>query len=334
MTQAGLAAVGAGVLGATKLATPVAAQNLDVAVLNFALNLEYLEAEYYLRAVFGAGLSEADTTGTGARGNVLTKAGSTVVPWATEAIRQYAVEIAADELAHVRLLRAALGSSAVARPAIDLRDSFTAAAVAAGIISGTTTGTGAGMTCPAGQPSSPRPAPFFVPTQDCQGWVPNDHPLAFGAGSTGGPQTFDPFADELSFLLGAFIFEDVGVTAYKGAAPLLTDKGILEAAAGLLAVEAYHAGTVRTVLFARGAFDPVEKISNLRDAVDGPSDRDQGIVLNGMANIVPTDANGLAFSRNTSQVLKIAYLGGDAAGGFFPSGVNGAITAAMPADLV
>jgi len=338
MAQASFAAVGAGVLGATKLARPVSAQTVtDADILNFALNLEYLEAEFYLRAVYGTGLTAADTSGSGTAGGVITKAASTVVPFASEAVRQYAIEIAQDELAHVRFLRAALtsfGFTPVARPTIDLRDSFTNAAVAAGIISGSGTGTGTGMTCPAGQPSSPRPAPFFVPTQDCQGWVPNDHPLAFGAGSSGAPPTFDPFADELSFLLGAFIFEDVGVTAYKGAARLVANKDILEAAAGLLAVEAYHAGTVRTVLFSRGAFDPTQKISDLRDAVDGPSDRDQGLVLGGMANIVPTDANGLAFSRNAGQVLKIAYLGGDAAGGFFPGGVNGLINAAVPADLV
>ncbi len=32
--------------------------------------------------------------------------------------------------------------------------------------------------CPPGQPSSPFPGPGFVPTTDCQGWVPADHPLA------------------------------------------------------------------------------------------------------------------------------------------------------------
>lgn len=41
-------------------------------------------------------------------------------------------------------------------------------------------------TCPPGQPPSPRPAPFFVPTQDCLGWVPMDHPLAIG--QAGGPK--------------------------------------------------------------------------------------------------------------------------------------------------
>jgi hypothetical protein len=37
---------------------------------------------------------------------------------------------------------------------------------------------GSGPTCPAGQPASPRPAASFVPSPDCQGWVPNTHPLA------------------------------------------------------------------------------------------------------------------------------------------------------------
>lgn len=319
MTQAGL--VGLGLAGATQFGSRVAAQTpqVDADVLNFALNLEYLEAEYYLRACTGSGLSAADVSGTGPLGGVVVKPGSTVVPWVTPAIREYAEEIAADELAHVRFIRAALTSlnaTPVARPTINLRDSFTNAAVAAGILAA-----GGPVSCPPGRPPTPRPSPAFVPTADCLGWVPSNHPLA---GS--GPAVFDPFADELSFLLGAFIFEDVGVTAYKGAAKLLTNPTVLEAAAGILAVEAYHAATVRTVLSMRGAVDPVQKISNLRDAADGAGDLDQGLRINLKANIVPTDANGIAYSRTTAQILNIVYLGGASANfGFFPNLLNGAI---------
>jgi Ferritin-like domain len=256
---------------AAEAVAPAAINDADI--LNFALNLEYLEAEFYLRAAFGTGLTSGQTSGQGSRGDVT---GGRKVSFKSAAIREYAEEIADDERNHVLFLRSALGSAAVARPAIDLRDSFTTAARAAGLISGS--------------------------------------------------QTFDPFANEDAFLLGAFIFEDVGVTAYKGAAALIDDKGTLEAAAGLLAVEAYHAGLVRTVLFSRGLFQQALKISNARDSLDGSGDRDQGIGTKSNGNIVPTDGNGLAFSRTTDQVLSIVYLGGQASDfGFFPNRLNGDI---------
>lgn len=247
----------------------------DAAVLNFALNLEYLEAEFYLRALTGEGLKDSQVDGAGTLGEVT---GGYKVKFETKLGKQYAAEIAADENGHVDFLRKALGAAKVARPAIDLQDAFTAAATAAGVIK---------------------------------------------AG-----ETFDPFADETSFLLGAFIFEDVGVTAYKGASPLISNKTFLEAAAGILAVEAYHAGLVRTLLLAGGAAETVGKISDARDSLDGPDDLDQGVVdSDGNANIVPTDENSIAFSRTAGQVLNIAYLNPAKVteGGFFPAGVNGEI---------
>jgi hypothetical protein len=52
--------------------------------------------------------------------------------------------------------------------------------------------------CPAGKPGSPSPGPAFVPSQDCEGWVPANHPLAHrpvGAPPVGQPATPSPGAD-------------------------------------------------------------------------------------------------------------------------------------------
>ena len=116
----------------------------------------------------------------------------------------------------------------------------------------------------------------------------------------------------------------MGVTAYKGAARFIKNPDFLEAAAGILAVEAYHAGEIRTLLVARGLFEPAKAISDVRDGLDGESDLDQGIGNASKFNVVPTDENGLAFSRTPDQVLRIVYLGNNATPvSFFPNRLNG-----------
>ncbi len=257
-----------------------ASADYDVAILNFALNLEYLEAEFYQRAVYGVGLPSSLTGGIGTQGGGVR--GGSKVPFTNPVIQDLAAEIANDEKNHVIFLKNALGSKAVAEPVISLDTSFAALATAAGI-----------------------------------------------------PGTFNPYASDVNFLLAAYVFEDVGTTAYNGAAPFITSKAYLAAAASILAVEAYHAATIRTTLFSQqnGTVTGITGlISNLRAKLSQAAD-DQGIgasestLAGGFpspANITPTDANSLVFARTPRQVLNVVYGGiGASSGVFFPNGANG-----------
>jgi len=53
------------------------------------------------------------------------------------------------------------------------------------------------------------------------------------------------FADEAAFLELAQTFEDTGVSAYNGAAPMIESKDVLAAAGGIVQVEARHAAAIR-----------------------------------------------------------------------------------------
>ncbi|MBV8703724.1 MAG: ferritin-like domain-containing protein [Acetobacteraceae bacterium] len=268
---AGAAALGglaAGGLGLSSQPAVAASGLTDVQILNFALNLEYLEAEYYLRAVSGQGLSPSLTTGVGAQGTVT---GGTLVPFSTNQGAFTAIRIAIDELSHVEFLRGALGAAAVAEPTIDLQTSFTTLAVSAGLIQS--------------------------------------------------GQTFNPFASELDFLIGAYIFEDVGVTAYAGAAAAISSPANLSYAASILAIEAYHAGAIRSVLAQQGQGNTTNAISALRAKLSGVGDNGTNAYGNPF-NVSNGDATGLAFRRTPAQVLSIVYGGGTASGLFFPNGIN------------
>jgi hypothetical protein len=291
------------------------------ALLNFALNLEYLEANFYYLACFGANIYTTNSaatsagatlqliTGTGTQGTVTTKPTSTIVPWTNPRVKALATETAVSEGRHVNFLRSQLGPAAVAMPAINLYTAFNTLAAAAGI----------------------------------------------GA-------TFDPFASDANFLLGAYIFEDVGVTAYNGALPLFTTtdsgKGYMEFATRILATEAYHAGYIRTTLNnldptgSLGYLTTCAKISTLRATLahavasttansfdtnpddTPPTPGTTTVSLEGATSpattIADTDpVNAMVFARTTTQVLNIVTGGGAAVAGtkasgvFFPSGLNG-----------
>ena len=244
----------------------------DEDIFQFALNLEYMEAEYYLRGTTGEGIDDSDA---GSDAGPVT--GGKQVSFATPAIGAFMREVAENELAHVRFYRKTLADQAVPRPAIDFDAGFAAVAKAAGL-----------------------------------------------------GEDFDPFGNETNFVLGGMLFEDVGVTAYAGAATVLKNKDFLAAAAGILAVEAYHMGMARSTLYRKGdeAWKAAQAVSDARDKIDGAEDKDQGIQMDGKANIVPSTPDAIAFTRTPQEVLRIVYLSdkeGVSKGGFYPNGMNGKI---------
>ena len=249
----------------------------DAVILNFALNLEYLEAEYYLRAVTGSGIPAALT---GPNPGTVTAPATTKVPFTTPAVSGWAQRIANDELAHVNFLRVAIagqGGTPISEPNIDLLNSFNTLAIAAGLV-------------PAGG-------------------------------------TFNPFASELNFLIGSYIFEDVGVTAYAGSAAALTSPANIAYGASILAVEAEHSGAVRGYLSQIGGGTVTNAISALRQQLSGVQDNGTNLSATGgnafaFAN---SDYNGQVFRRTPAQVLNIVYgntSNGATPGLFFPAGVN------------
>ena len=346
VSRRALLAGGSAALAALALAPKQAAAQSAVTVytdndiLNFALNLEYLESNFYYLAAFGTTIDVANSSSTAAGAAVLgingvvgnNSSGSTSgvvansgvagapanstykVPFVTPVLAGYAVETALEEGKHVAALRAALGSLAVSQPQINLTPALFAA-------------------------------------------------LATKAGITA-VSNFNPYSSEAAFLVGAYIFEDVGVSAYHGAAPLIISKsGILPVAAGILAVEAYHAGLIRTsitVADANATYFPTGTLAtitgqlsafrnsasqtyNPNNNAEDPNPDDYGtglqmVTLNSSmvmatqivdAPPLSAAAPATAFARSTNQVLNIVTAGGvttpgtKASGGFFPVGLNG-----------
>jgi hypothetical protein len=241
----GAAAV-AGFDGSERL---LAAGPTDIDILQFALNLEYLEAEFYTVATTGKTLDQSGFTisGQGHQGDTI--GGAKVLLNGSVAVA--AAHITLDEQEHVKFLQTALGGRSLAKPSINLN--------------------------------------------------------ALGIG----------FNNQNEFLTLSRAFEDVGVSAYGGAAPLISNRDFLAAAARIALTEAQHAGVLRLLV----AQTPGLTVPQLDNQDVPPLGSPAG-------RLFQVDGQGLSTVRTAAQVLSIVYAGGTASGGFFPDGVNGAINRA------
>lgn len=253
--QLGMAGAGIGAFLAAS--GTLKADVTDIDILQFALNLEYLEAEFYSVARTGKTIDQLGIGITGSGTGGATTGGQKVTFIEGSTLAASADEIGADERAHVTLLRntiTQLGGTPVAKPAINLN--------------------------------------------------------ALGTG----------FESQEAFLTLARAFEDVGVSAYGGAAPLIQNKTILGAAARILAAEAEHVANVRLHV---ALYQVPTAALDALDILPPPAGK----------RYMSLDSNGLSAVRTPGQVLYIAYglKAGATSGGFFPNGVNGLINASTAA---
>lgn len=289
--QAGLgiaSAVAASAIGAAAPA-PANAQTIpDTELLDFALNFEYLAGEFYLRAVTGRGLFYP---GPVAEPLFFVTPGPVLVPANTLVpFQTAAIAFYAERLANDELAHV-----------LFIQDVLT-------------------------QVELPRPVTAYI-TEPMIDLTTSWTTLAVAAGLIVPGQTFNPFASEVDFLLGAYILEDLCVSLYAGLLAMLTTPANVAYAASILATEGYHAGAIRGYLANIGGGAATDGISALRARLSGVGDN--GTAADGNPfNVSNADINGQAFRRTPQQALAIAYAGNTTGGGFFPSGVNGTIVTA------
>lgn len=255
LKKIGMASAALGAVAVTSGKLEAQAGPTVVDVLQFALNLEYLEAEFYTTATMGTTIDQVGIGIDGAGGTGDTT-GWNQVNFSNNLVfsGQIAMQIGEDERAHVTLLRGALqaaGVTPVAKPAINLG--------------------------------------------------------ALGIG----------FANLAQFLTLARIFEDIGVSAYGGAAalPFVGNSPYIGTAARILATEAEHAGNIRLQMARLNISTPV------LDGVDIPPPPTGGDFISA------DNTQGLTAVRTPGQVLFLAYgnKAGVTSGGFYPNGMNGLI---------
>ncbi|XP_058203738.1 desiccation-related protein PCC13-62 [Rhododendron vialii] len=262
----------------------------DADLLEFPLNLEYLEAEFFLWASLGRGLDSVapDLTMGGPPPVGARKA--TLDPFTNDVILQFAYQ----EVGHLRAIKSTV--KGFARPQLNL-------------------------------------------SAEAFGEVMNS---AFGRALN---PPFNPYANEINFLIASYVVPYVGLTGYVGANPKLQSPTSKRLVAGLLAVESGQDAVIRGLLYKRASekvkpygitvVEFTNRISELRNKLGSSGLKDEGLIVPNLrgaegkirGNVLAGDQNSLGFDRTPEEILRIVYGSGNerVPGGFFPKGGDGRI---------
>lgn len=142
--------------------------------------------------------------------------------------------------------------------------------------------------------------------------------------------TFDPYADDASFLTGAFLLENAVAAAYRTLLAQTADATAAALIGAQLGDAIYHGGLIRSLLDERAATDPTLDRAMLTAAqamltLDGTAGGDLSAAAAGgiAANLADAEGRPIPFTRDAAQVLRTLTLSTGGIGGFLPAGANG-----------
>ncbi|XP_016728120.2 desiccation-related protein PCC13-62 [Gossypium hirsutum] len=157
--------------------------------------------------------------------------------------------------------------------------------------------------------------------------------------------SYNPYANTNSFLFAAVFASSFLKQYYAGIMPSIIGKDERELLSGIALYEAGVFGALRAELNARVNLTvppfnfTVGNLTNLSaqlaNRLAGCGVKDEGLIVplqlgaenRTSSNIVPGNANSLAYARSAREILRIVFTTGNAtrSGGIFPRGLNGAL---------
>ncbi|KAK1431543.1 hypothetical protein QVD17_08003 [Tagetes erecta] len=262
----------------------------DMDLVEFPLNLEYFEAEYFLFGSMGKGLDsiQPDLAAGGPPPVGAKQANLSAV------VKDIITQFAYQEVGHLRAIKKRV--KGFPRPLLNLTSKSFATVMDAAF----------------GKPLSP---------------------------------SFDPYANDINYLISCYVIPYVGLTGYVGANPKLQGPDSRQLVAGLLAVESGQDAVTRALLYERAnekvapyavtVAQFTDKISQLRNKLGNDGVKDEGLKVpiklgaekKVEGNVLAGDEDSVGYGRTPQEILRIVYGTGSerTPGGFYPKGGNGAI---------
>ncbi|TXG71543.1 hypothetical protein EZV62_000122 [Acer yangbiense] len=281
----------------------------DVDLLEFPLNLEYFEAEFFLHGALGYGLDMVAPNLTGGGPPPMGAKRAILDPFTRDIVLQFALqEISyresyiflahfvhqSDDNVYCRAIKRTV--KGFPRPLLDLS------------------------------------AKSFAKTVDKAFGVPLNPP-------------FDPYSSSMNYLIASYLIPYVGLTGYVGANHKLKSAISRRLVAGLLGVESGQDAVIRALLYEKAmqkvhpygitVAEFTNRISSLRNKLGHTGLKDEGLIVPRFkgaegkirGNVLAGDQDSLSYARTPEEILRIVYGGGDerVPGGFYPKGADGRI---------